>query len=430
MSEKYSVKPYQGRIKAELSLPGSKSITNRALLLSALADGKTKLFNFLFSDDTDFMFKALRQTGMSITADDINKTCEIEGGKLPEGSFSLFVGNAGTAMRFLSSYYTLGKGEFLLDGDERMRQRPIQDLLNALSQLGCNIQSVKDSGCPPVRIISDGMPGGECMVVGKNSSQYISSILMSAPYSRNGVRIKPSGEVASRPYLDMTIKMMEQFGLKISRNSYKEFSVPAGAYKSPGEYYIEPDASSASYFLAAAAILGGEITIKGLGRNSLQGDALFVKYLEQMGCSVELNDDLIKLISDGKLKGIDADMNSLPDMAPTLAVTALFAEGPTRIRNVANLRIKESDRISALAAELKKLGAEVKESAAGLDIFPKNNYNHALIETYNDHRIAMAFSIAGLKIEGVEISNPSCVSKTFPDFYEYFGSVFNNQHNF
>jgi 3-phosphoshikimate 1-carboxyvinyltransferase len=430
MSLTYPVHPYKGVVKANVSLPGSKSITNRALMLSALAEGTTKLSNFLFSDDTAFMSKALRSAGIQVIMDEKKQECTVRGGVLPGGELSLFLGNAGTAMRFLSSYFTLGNGVFMLDGDARMRQRPIKDLLDALSQLGCDIRSENSDGCPPVRINSSGMPGGNCRIIGKNSSQYISSLLMASPYSRDGVNIVTDGEVASGPYVDMTLAMMRQYGLGSERTGYSKFGILPGKYKSPKEYKIEPDASNASYFLAGAAVLGGEIVINGIGSGSIQGDIRFASVLEKMGCEVVISGESIRLRSNGKLKGITEDMNDIPDMAATLAVCALFADGPTKIIKVPNLRIKESDRISALSAELKKLGSGIKENEDGLEIFPGSSYNSAIINTYNDHRIAMSFSIAGLKIGGLEIDNPSCVSKTFPDFYRYFGTVFDNPVEF
>jgi 3-phosphoshikimate 1-carboxyvinyltransferase len=427
MSQTYKVRPYKkGALKAVLSLPGSKSITNRALMMSALARGNTRLSNFLFSDDTVFMARALESAGISVKSDENNKTCEVAGGLLPSGGLSVFLGNAGTAVRFLTSYFTLGSGLYRIDGDERMRKRPIKDLLDALAQLGCDIRSENSNGCPPVIINANGLEGGKCTVAGENSSQYISSVLMASPYSRKGVTVETAGRVASGPYIEMTMAMMNQFRVKCARDGLREFRIGPGEYISPREYLIEPDASSSSYFLAGAAVLGGEIVLRGLGSGSIQGDAKFASVLEKMGCGVEIGIDSIKLSSDGRLRGISIDMNDIPDMAMTLAVTALFAEGSTAIKNVPNLRIKESDRISALSAELKKLGAGIKENADGIEIFPASLYNSAVINTYNDHRIAMSFSIAGLMIDGIEIDNPSCVSKTFPDYFEYFGRVFEN----
>lgn len=409
-----------GGFKKSFTLPGSKSITNRALILAALSRGRTVLRNFSTSDDSRYLAEAFRTLGLKTSLNEKKRECVITGGKLPSGNEQLFVGNAGTAMRFLLSYLTLGRGEFILDGDERMRERPIGDLIGALNRIGCDVSSVnaRCDGCPPVRVRANGMPGGKCPISGKNSSQYVSSILMSAPYSEGGLDLEITDGLASEPYLQMTLMMMEQFGVYAEKKSGQEFRVPVGTYRSPGGYFIEPDASSASYFLTAAAILDGTVTIKGIGTRSLQGDSRFADVLGKMGCKVRKKNGSVT-VTGGKLAGIDIDLNDMPDMVPTLAVAALFAEGPTRIRNVANLRIKESDRIKALAMELTRLGAKVKEWDDGLDIFPNPPYNKCLVFTYNDHRIAMAFSVAGLRIPGIEIENPACVSKSFPEFYSF-----------
>jgi 3-phosphoshikimate 1-carboxyvinyltransferase len=427
MNEQYSIIPVKKPLTGKtVRLPGSKSITNRTLIISCLAGGTTLLRNFLLSDDTSHMLKALQEMGHTIELNSSQMECEVFG-RGPFRSFdrinNFFIGNAGTAMRFLTSYLSLGEGMFRIDGDSRMRQRPIQDLIDALNQLGCNVRTEQDNGNPPVIIKAKGLPGGSCTIVGKNSSQYISSILMSAPYARSSVTLK-TNDAASKPYIDMTIGMMKQFGVKISRDEYRSFEVAPGAYRMMPKYEIEPDASTASYFLAAAAILGGDVEIGGLSRDSIQGDTGFAGVLEKMGCEVEWKESSFILRSDGRLKGIDIDMNHIPDMVLTLAVVALFTDSPTRIRNVANLRIKESDRIKALSSELKKLGARVNEWDDGLEIFPNilpgEKYHGASIQTYNDHRIAMAFAVAGLRIEGVIIENPACVSKTFPEFFDYF----------
>jgi 3-phosphoshikimate 1-carboxyvinyltransferase len=425
MKNNYPVKAISGKsIHLDVVLPGSKSISNRALLIAALAEGETRISNLLFSEDTVYMSKALTDLGLDISLDEKGKCCVIKGGKLPSRGQELFVGNAGTAMRFLTSYLALGRGNFILDGNERMRQRPIGDLLSALRQLDCDVESLENNACPPVLIRAHGMRGGECVINGKNSSQYISSVLMAAPYSERGVKIFTEGEAASLPYIDMTIRMMKQFGVSVTSNDFHEFEVKSARYHALESYTVEPDASSASYFLAAGAILSGSVKIRNLGKNSLQGDAKFAFVLQKMGCTVSCGEDYIELKSDGKLKGITIDMNEMPDTVPTLAIAALFADSPTKITNVANLRIKESDRISALASELKKLGAFVAEHPDGLEIFPAKNYHPVSIATYDDHRIAMAFSIAGLKIDGIEIENPACVAKSFPDFFDVLERTF------
>lgn len=412
-----------GGVRWDLRLPGSKSLSNRAVLLAALSEGETVLTNFLYSDDTRHMTRALRDLGLKIVSDESESRCTVTGGRPPEGPRTIFVGNAGTAMRFLASYLALGRGEFILDGDERMRQRPIADLVDALNTLGCRAQVLGQNGCPPVRIRADGLPGGECSIPGRNSSQYISSILMASPCSRSGVVLKVEGEIASEPYLRMTKSMMASFGVPCEQSG-SEFRVAPVRYRSPGSYAVEPDASSASYFLAAAAVLGGEARIRGIGSSSIQGDSRFAEVLAQMGCRVRYSSDSVVLESDSRLRGIDIDLNAMPDMVPTLAVTALFAEGPTRIRNVPNLRIKESDRIAALAAEIGRMGGEAREYPDGLEIFPKTGYHEALIETYNDHRIAMAFTVAGLKVPGIVIADPECVSKSFPGYFDTLKTLF------
>ncbi|NPV03009.1 MAG: 3-phosphoshikimate 1-carboxyvinyltransferase [Brevinematales bacterium] len=425
MNDQYYIIPAKKPLTGKtVRLPGSKSITNRTLIISCLAGGTTLLRNFLLSDDTTYMLQALQEMGHKIDLNEAKKECEVTGNgpfRSYERIDNFFIGNAGTAMRFLTSYLSLGEGMFRIDGDSRMRQRPIQDLIDALNQLGCNVRTEHENGNPPVIIKAKGLPGGTCSIVGKNSSQYISSILMSAPYAKSPV-VLTTDDAASKPYIDMTVGMMKQFGAKISRSEYRSFEVLPGSYKMVPKYEIEPDASTASYFLAAAAIIGGDVEIGGLSRDSIQGDTGFADVLEKMGCAVEWKESSLTLRSDRRLQGIDIDMNSIPDMVLTLAVVALFADSPTRIRNVANLRIKESDRIKALSTELKKLGARVNEWDDGLEIFPNilpgEKYHGASIQTYNDHRVAMSFAVAGLRIEGVIIENPSCVSKTFPEFFD------------
>jgi 3-phosphoshikimate 1-carboxyvinyltransferase len=417
----YRVKTSDKPIKSKrVFLPGSKSISNRALLIASLCENKVELSNFLFSDDTRYMSSALRGLGAGIEMDKANKTCVVTPSRSRQNGGDFFLGNAGTAMRFLVSYLNLYNGVFRLDGDERMRQRPLTDLIDALNAVGCDIKSEYGNGCPPVIIKADGFKGGDCWIVGKNSSQYISSILMSAPYSRDGVNLSVTGETASIPYIEMTINIMWDFGVGVLNEDYRWFAVKPSWYKCSGGYAIEPDASSASYFLGITAILSGEVEIAGLGKNSVQGDTFFADVLMKMGCEVEWKDHSVILRSDGKLHGVDVDLNRMPDTVPTLAVVAMFADSPTVIRNVANLRIKECDRISALNSELTKLGAGVEEYPDGLKIYPKPAYKPALINTYNDHRMAMAFAMAGLLIDRVVIENPSCVSKSFPDFFSVF----------
>ncbi|MCX7820503.1 MAG: 3-phosphoshikimate 1-carboxyvinyltransferase [Brevinematales bacterium] len=424
--DKIAIDLFKGNsLDFEIYLPGSKSITNRAFIISSLAKGETKLSNVLFSDDTKYMMKTLEEIGVDFIVNENERTVVIKNGKIPKGGGSFFVGNAGTAMRFLTSYLSLGNGKFILDGDERMRERPIRDLVDCLTSLGVDIKCVYDNDCPPVEINANGVKGGKTIIEGKNSSQYLSSVLMASPYFASGLEVEVVGELASKPYVDMTIDLMKKFDVEVVNQNYKRFIVRKKEYISPQSYFIEPDASTASYFLAAIAILSGRIKVFGLGKSSIQGDVYFAEILSQMGCEVNIEDDYIELYSEGELKGIEIDMNKVPDLVPTLAIVALFANGITRIYNVANLRIKESDRIKALVNEIKKIGGEADEFSDGLEIHPMKSYKGALISTYNDHRIAMSFAIAGLKINGIEIENPGCVSKSFPEFFDYLKKFFN-----
>lgn len=408
-----------GRVVGEVHLPGSKSLTNRAILMAALAQGESTLSNALFSEDTDYMASALRGLGFSIDGDKMGKQFKVKGlgGIIPSKKARLFVGNAGTAMRFLTAMLTLTEGEYEIDGIERMRQRPIQDLLDCLNQLGADVRSQFNNGCPPVIIKARGLEGGQARMKGDLSSQYFTAVLLSAPYARKDVEIEVVGELVSRPYVDMTLRLMKRFGV-LAVGAYRNTSlqVKAGQRYSPLHYKIEGDATSASYFLAGAAITSGKVRVHGLSRDSLQGDIRFVDILEEMGSKVKWGDNWIELEGDS-LKGIEVDLNDCPDLAQTLAVVALFAQGKTRIRNVANLRIKETDRIRAVATELERLGAEVREYEDGLQIGP-GRLNPARIETYGDHRMAMSFALVGLRVPGIVIKDPSCVAKTFPGYFE------------
>lgn len=407
----------------ELFLPGSKSITNRVLILSALSEGKVLLKNFLLSDDSRYMLKALQDLGYDAVLDEESREVRMKGGGNPSGSAKLFVGNSGTTMRFLTTMLTVAEGDFEIDGDERMRERPISDLVNALRGIGAEIEYLEKEGYPPLKILAHKILGEACSIPASVSSQYISSLLLSAPKMQNGLNLNLLGEVASKPYIDMTISMMKDFGATAHWESENKICVEPGVYQSPSEYAIEPDASGASYFMALPAVLGGKMTLSGLGAASIQGDILFARVLEQMGCKVEMKENEM-IIEGGKLSGIDIDMNAIPDMVPTLGALALFADSPTTIRNVPNLRVKECDRISAMVTELSKLGAEVEEYADGFKVIPKPDYHAAEIETYNDHRIAMSFTLAGLGIQGVKILDPGCTSKTFPDFFDVLESCF------
>ncbi|MEE9605902.1 MAG: 3-phosphoshikimate 1-carboxyvinyltransferase [Candidatus Scalindua sp.] len=412
------IKPAHG-IDVTVKVPGSKSYTNRALIMASLAAGESVIKNVLLSDDTRLMMACLKEVGVSIKSGQEDNALVIKGcgGGIPAGEANLFAGNAGTVVRFMTAALTLGKGRYEIDGVERMRNRPIQELLNGLNQLGADVTSKETTGCPPVVINASGLKGGTIKMKGNVSSQYISAILLAAPYATNDVHIIITDDLVSKSYVDMTIEVMNKFGVNVKRNSYKEFHVESGQSYKGCEYMVEPDASSASYFFAVAAITGGKVRVEGLGENSLQGDASFVDILGKMGCVARKAKGWLE-VEGGKLRGIDIDMNNTPDVVQTLVAVAVFAEGKTRIRNVKNLRYKETDRISALVNELKRIGVKVREYEDGLEIEPSTAPHSAEISTYNDHRMAMSFALIGLRIRGIKIKNPECVHKTFPDFFE------------
>ncbi len=415
--------------RASPRIAGSKSITNRALPLAAMAYGKSTLTGVLFADDTLRMIEALQKLGFDLSVDKPGKSISIEGlgSKIPNASAELFCGNSGTTIRFLAALCAAGDGHYLLDGVERMRQRPIGELVEALRALGAAADYTGESGYPPVRV-GGGISGGTCRFSASQSSQYISAILMAAPLARNAVNMELIGPVTSEPYVRMTLSMMQQFGitcrtLRTADNSAanRVIHIPHGSGYQARQYAIEPDASNASYFLAAAAICpGAHVTIHGLGRDSLQGDVLFADVLRQMGANMMMESDAIHLSGSRNLTGITVNMNGIPDMVQTLAVVALFAQGPTRIFNVGNLRVKETDRLAALEKELTKLGAAVSTTADSIIIDPPTKPQGARICTYDDHRMAMAFAVAGTRIAGVEIENPQCAAKTYPEFFQDF----------
>jgi len=411
------IKPI-GKLNTSVNVPGSKSYTNRALIIGALAVGETVLENALFSDDTKYMIASLKDLGLNLLEDSSKNIITVNGmgGRIPVQTADLFVGNAGTAMRFLTAMLTLGVGRYKIDGVARMHDRPIQDLLDGLNQLGANVRSVNNTKCPPVQIDANSLKGGNCKVNGDLSSQYISALLMIAPYCSTDVTLQINGELVSKKYVEMTIALMEYFGVTVENRSYATFFINSNQRYTAKEYYVEPDASSASYFLAAAAITGGRVRVEGLGSKSVQGDASFVNVLEKMGCSIEKGENFIE-VQGGRLKGVDVDMSDMPDVAQTAAAVAVFAEGKTRIRNVGNLRIKETDRIAAVVNEMRRIGIECTEFDDGFEIVPSDP-EPGEIETYDDHRMAMSFSLIGLKAKGIKIKNPECVTKTFPDFFE------------
>ncbi len=416
------------QISGKVSLPGSKSLSNRVLLLSMLAKGTTRISNLLDSEDVRYMIGALQTLGVPFSEKRETREIKVEGqeGRIPVDHAELMLGNAGTAMRPLTATLTLGRGRYVLDGVARMRQRPIIDLVDGLHQLGADIRCLHDTGCPPVEIKAAGLPGGTAKLSGAISSQYLTAMLMAAPYARNPVRIIITEPLVSIPYVEMTLRLMERFGVEVRNLDFKEFIIPSGqGYLSPGNVLVEGDASSASYFLAGAAITGGTVTVEGCGKESLQGDARFAEVLELMGAKVEWGPHEVT-VHGGKLNGVDLDMNHMPDAAMTLAVTALFAFGPTAIRNIFNWRVKETERLHAVSTELKKLGARVDVGEDYLVIEPPKSISPATIDTYDDHRMAMAFSLAACGNSNITINDPGCVRKTFPDYFEVLANVTNH----
>ncbi|WP_117233243.1 3-phosphoshikimate 1-carboxyvinyltransferase [Vibrio maerlii] len=409
------------RVNGEVNLPGSKSVSNRALLLAALAKGTTRLTNLLDSDDIRHMLNALKALGVSYQLSEDKTVCEVEGlGKAfdSEQALELFLGNAGTAMRPLAAALCLGGGEYILTGEPRMKERPIGHLVDALREAGADITYLENENYPPLEINAKGLSGGTVTIDGSISSQFLTAFLMSAPLAQGDVTINIAGELVSKPYIDITLHIMKQFGVEVENNDYQTFKIKAGqSYVAPGDFLVEGDASSASYFLAAAAIKGGEIKVTGIGKNSIQGDIQFADALEKMGAEIEWGDDYV-ISRVGELKGIDMDYNHIPDAAMTIATTALFAEGTTAIRNVYNWRVKETDRLAAMATELRKVGAEVEEGEDYIIVKPTANLKHAAIDTYDDHRMAMCFSLVALSDTPVTINDPGCTSKTFPDYFD------------
>lgn len=412
------IKKFNGTI----NLPGSKSVSNRALLLSALSKGNTRLTNLLDSDDVRYMLDALSALGVNYQLSHDRTICDVQGvgGILQsDHALELFLGNAGTAMRPLTATLCLGNNNIVLTGEPRMKERPIGHLVDALRQGGAKIDYLENEGYPPLHI-KGGFTGGDIKVDGSVSSQFLTALLMAAPLAKQDTEITIIGDLVSKPYIDITVKMMAMFGVLVTNHNYQKFTVKANqCYQSPGDYLVEGDASSASYFLAAAAIKGGTVKVTGIGKNSLQGDTQFAHVLEKMGAKVIWADDYIQC-SRGELHGVDMDMNHIPDAAMTIATTALFAKGPTTIRNIYNWRVKETDRLYAMATELRKVGATVDEGDDYITIIPPVKLNHAEIETYNDHRIAMCFSLVALSDTSVTILDPKCTMKTFPDYFEQF----------
>lgn len=414
------------RVDGEVNVPGSKSLSNRALLLAALAKGTTRLTNLLDSDDIRHMLVALEQLGVEYSLSNCKTQCEVTGvgGKFSVADqLSLFLGNAGTAMRPLCAVLAASDVNVLLTGEPRMEERPIGDLVEALNETGANITYLKNPGFPPLHIVGKALQGGEVFVDGSVSSQFLTALLMAAPLFTTDTIIKIKGELVSKPYIDITLDTMQKFGVNVTNNDYSSFEVKGNqVYQAPGTFLVEGDASSASYFLAAAAIKGGRVKVTGIGSKSIQGDIRFADVLEAMGAGVEWFDDAI-VVTGAPLVGVDMDMNHIPDAAMTIATTALFAEGPTSIRNIYNWRVKETDRLHAMATELRKVGATVEEGHDYITVWPAEKLTHAAIDTYNDHRVAMCFSLVALSDTSVTINDPGCTAKTFPDYFNRFSSI-------
>ncbi len=436
-----------GPLRGTVRLPGSKSLTNRYLLCTALADGTSRLAGVTLSDDVQAMLRGLRALGidLSLIGDTTASgpppggeaapvaaggyvTIEVQGcrGQLPAVAADIDVGNAGTAMRFLTALATLGHGRYRLDGSPRMRQRPIGPLVGALQQLGAPVGYDAVEGFPPITMAARGLAGGEVRFDRPPSSQFISALLMVGPYAGGDVMIRIDGGLASRPYVEMTIAVMRSLGVELlAGDEFDRFIVPAAQRYQAREVVVEPDASAATYFWAAAALTGGQITALGLRADSLQGDVRFVEVLQRMGCVVRDTPEGLSVAAppDGRLRGVDVDLNAMPDTAQTLAVVALFADGPTTIRNVGNLRIKETDRLTALETELRRLGAAVSTGSDGITISPPERLTPTAIETYDDHRMAMSFALAGLRVPGLVIREAACVAKSFPGFFDELAAL-------
>ncbi len=413
------------RMAGTVVLPGSKSISNRTLLLAALADGATEVKGLLASDDTQHMLAALQALGVRFQqhGDSRDYTVQGAGGAFPVKEAALFLGNAGTAFRPLTAALALSHGHYTLSGVPRMHERPIGDLVDALAQLGADITYLANTGFPPLEIKPAKLrAGGRVSIKGNVSSQFLTALLMALPLTQADTTVEVAGDLISKPYIEITLNLMARFGVTVERRGWQEFIVRGGQrYTSPGVIQVEGDASSASYFLAAGAIGGGPVRVEGVGKSSIQGDVRFADVLQQMGATLTLGEHWIEASSSGRLKAIDADLNHIPDAAMTIAVAALFADGATTLRNIGSWRVKETDRIAAMATELRKVGATVEEGPDFIRITPPVSLTpHAMIDTYDDHRMAMCFSLVALGGVPVRINDPKCVAKTFPEYFEVF----------
>jgi 3-phosphoshikimate 1-carboxyvinyltransferase len=406
-----------------VTVPGSKSITHRMLIAAALANGMSTLKNALASEDTRFTIEALRQMGIQVEVNGTDVNIIGKGGHLEPCRAPIYLGNSGTSMRLLTAVAALGKGTYMLTGNARMQTRPIKDLLDALQQIGIEARSVKNNGCPPVEVTGATISADQVDINCQNSSQYLSALLLMAPGTPQGLEIRVvGGSPVSRPYVDLTVALMESFGIQLDREGHQKFKVPGGQVYRAGRYVVEADCSQAAYFWGAAAISGAEISVMGVRTDSAQGDVRFVDLLRQMGCRVSKELEGIG-VTGGPLRAIEADLSDLPDQVPTLAVVAAFARGTTVIKNVAHLKSKESDRLSATVTELNKMGIEASCTADTL-VVRGGKPQGAVIDTYDDHRIAMSFAIAGLRVPGVCIRNESCVEKSFPAFWQVLEELY------
>ena len=419
------IQPIRKPLDVTIEVPGSKSYTNRALLVAALARGASTLTGALFSDDTHYMCNALQNLGVEIDADEKRAMFDVSGngGDIPVSSAELYIGNSGTTSRSLTAYVSLGRGRFVIDGDEPMRHgRPISDLLDALTQIGVSARSQYDNGHLPVIVEASGLEGGRTRLDVSKSSQFLTALLLIAPCAKNDVEIEVVGD-REMPYIDITLAVMEAFGVQVVSDGYKYFRIEGGQRYQPRIYNVEPDASNASYFFAAAALTGGRVTVQHLHLDSMQGDVQFVRILEQMGCQVAVSDIGITVTGPHQLKGVDVDMRAISDTALTLAAIAPFADSKVTIRNIEHTRWQETDRIHAMVTELRRLGVPVIEHQDGLEVSP-SSITPVAIDTYEDHRMAMAFSLVGLKARGIRINDPDCVSKTFPNYFEVLQGLY------
>ena len=423
MAEVLELKPARSA-RGKVRLPGSKSISNRVLLLAALAAGDTEVSGLLDADDTRVMREALARLGVTFTERPGGITVRGVGGPFPAKKADLFLGNAGTALRPLTAALAFSEGEYFVSGVARMHERPIGDLVDALRPIGARIDYAENAGYPPLRIHPSRIAVDRPVRVrGDVSSQFLTALLMALPLGGKPATIEVEGELISKPYVEITLNVMRRFGIDVRRDGWRAFHVPAGRYVSPKRSVVEGDASSASYFLAAGALGGGPVRVEGVGRDSIQGDVRFTEVLEAMGARVRLGEDWIECSGTGSLHGVDRDLNAIPDAAMTAAVLALFADSPSTLRNIASWRVKETDRLAAMAAELRKLGATVEEGADYLRIMPGPPKGGVAIDTYDDHRVAMSFSLVSLAGVPVRINDPQCVAKTFPDYFSALNSL-------